>query len=253
MADNELLEARLRSLGRKIEYPETPDLRRAVEQRIGGGNRQWRWLAAAAAILFAAGLLTALLPPVRDVVAQWIGFGRIRVERVHSLPSPTPAQPNQVVPDLHLGEPVTLAEASSRLGRRVLVPTSLGTPDLILWSADLRFASLVYRPRPDLPEAPGTGVAVLIIEAAGDVDYPILFKMVGPGTRLEAVTVQGVKGGWLEGAPHAVVFLDPTGKFRTDDVRLAGNVLIWSRAGVTYRIESHLSKERTLAIAESLN
>jgi hypothetical protein len=36
-------------------------------------------------------------------------------------------------------------------------------------------------------------------------------------------------------------------------VRLAGNVLLWESGGVTYRIESTLSKAEAIAIAESFD
>lgn len=253
MADQEGLEARLRSLAGAIHYPPTPDFRVSVEQRIGAGQRRsWR-LALAAAVLLAAAVAGAVtVPPVREALAEWIGFGRIRVERVHTLPSPTPLAPGQVRGSLHLGEQVTLAAAAARLGRPVLVPSALGEPDAVYWESSSRFVSLVYLPRADLPETSSTGVAVLVMEARGSAEYPFLAKMAGPGTRLEEVTVQGVKGGWLEGSPHTVAFFDPSGRFVTDDVRLAANVLIWSTGDMTYRIESSLSRDRVLALAAAL-
>lgn len=253
MPDQDALEAGLRSLATTIDYPPTPDFRVSVERRIAAGHRPlWR-LALAAALLLAAAVAGAVAaPPVREAVAEWIGFGRIRVERVHALPSPTPLAPGQLKGDLHLGEEVTLVAAATRLGRPVLVPSALGEPDAVYWEPVSHFVSLVYLPRADLPETSGTGVAVLVMEARGSVEYPFLAKMAGPGTRLEEVSVRGVKGGWLEGSPHAVAFFDPSGRFVTDDVRLAGNVLIWSSGDMTYRIESSAPKERVLTLAAAL-
>lgn len=257
MPDQDALEAGLRRLATAIQYPPTPDFRLAVERRIAARQRRpWRRpgrLALAAAVLLAAALVGAVsVPPVRQVVAEWIGLGRIRVERVPALPGPTPLPPGRVRGSLHLGSQVTLAEAATRLGRPVLSPSALGDPDAVYWESASHFVSLVYLPRAGLPETSGTGVAVLVMEARGSVEYPFLAKMAGPGTRFEEVTVQGVKGGWLEGSPHAVAFFDPSGKFVTDDVRLAANVLIWSSGDMTYRIESSLTKERVLPLAASL-
>ncbi len=251
MPEPERLERRLRELGPALEYPATPDLRRAVERRLRPRFRRRGWWAAAAAVLIAAGAL-ALLPPVRVAVAQWLGLGRVRVERVQNPPSAAPRPAGDAGERLHLGRAVSLDEARDLLGGPVPVPTALGAPDAVYWAAGTRFVSLVYLPRPGLPETAGSGVGVLLMEAAGDVQYPFLGKLLGPQTTLEPADVDGAPGAWLAGAPHAVAYLDPSGRFTTDDVRLVGNVLIWSRAGLTYRIESGLTRERALAIATTL-
>jgi hypothetical protein len=75
--------------------------------------------------------------------------------------------------------------------------------------------------------------------------------MVGPNTKIETVTVAGSPGVWLEGAPHAV-FLQPSpdgSQPVVDNIRLAGNTLLWYRDGVTYRLEAKVGKERALQIA----
>ena len=42
------------------------------------------------------------------------------------------------------------------------------------------------------------------------------------------------------------------GEIVEDSARLTGNVLLWEAEGVTYRLESSLDLELSLAIAESL-
>jgi hypothetical protein len=75
--------------------------------------------------------------------------------------------------------------------------------------------------------------------------------MVGPDTKIESVIVNGVPGIWLEGAPHAVfVVPSPAGHdVVSDNIRLAGNTLLWYRNGVTYRLEANVTKDRALQIA----
>jgi hypothetical protein len=67
---------------------------------------------------------------------------------------------------------------------------------------------------------------VEIIEFRGE-GLSAIRKLIGPGTRLRRVTVNGGPGAYLDGAPHEVFFLDARGNGRGDTVRLAGNVLLW--------------------------
>ena len=63
-------------------------------------------------------------------------------------------------------------------------------------------------------------------------------KRIDPNvTTVEHVTVDGVDGVWLSGGPHAIGYLDSDGAFRTETLRRVGDVLVWERLGVTYRIE----------------
>jgi hypothetical protein len=74
-----------------------------------------------------------------------------------------------------------------------------------------------------------------------------------PGTTYEPVTVEGAQGFWISGEPHVIAYLEPDGDIRSETVRLAGNVLLWETGGVTYRIESTLSRAKAIAIAESFD
>jgi hypothetical protein len=63
------------------------------------------------------------------------------------------------------------------------------------------------------------------------------------------VTVNGGRGFWISGAPHAFIFLDGLSGSRTDSFRLAGDVLIWNQAGLVVRIESGLDERAALRVA----
>jgi hypothetical protein len=67
---------------------------------------------------------------------------------------------------------------------------------------------------------------------------------------VEPVTVDGREGVWLEGGPHTVTFLDEDGEPVVDHTRLAGNTLIWERGSLTLRLESELTKEEAVRIAD---
>ena len=73
------------------------------------------------------------------------------------------------------------------------------------------------------------------------------------GTQLDAISVAGEPGFWISGAPHGFFFVCyDVGECRQERYRLAGNVLLWELDGVTLRLESALTLEDALAIAESI-
>jgi hypothetical protein len=79
----------------------------------------------------------------------------------------------------------------------------------------------------------------------------ILKKLVAQGVSVVQVLVDGATGYWVEG-PHTVFLVTEGGSFIEDRARTAGNTLLWSRGGITYRLETALSMERTLAIARTV-
>jgi hypothetical protein len=166
--------------------------------------------------------------------------------------APTPVgTPNR----LDLGQPLTLDEARARLNFAVVMPGALGPPDEVY----LREApvggqvALVYLPRPDLPATGTTGVGLLLTEFQGSFrgGTPI-GKVLDPNTRLEDVTVQGVHGFWIDGDPHVFFYFDAQGRSEGENTRLAGNVLLWERAPLTLRLESGLTRDAAVHIADSI-
>lgn len=154
---------------------------------------------------------------------------------------------------------VSLEEADRRLAGSFAVETprfpSLGPPDEVYVSsfASGGQAALVYGPRPGLPAEPQTGVAALVVEFRGGVVRgDLLGKIVGPGTRVEHVMVNGAPAIWISGAPHEVFARDRNGQVIADTVRLAGNVLLWERDGLTLRLESALGRAEAIRIAASV-
>ncbi len=261
------LERVLADLGRHVDYPPTPDLARRVRARLATAPARrasaWERLLAGPPRLALAGLLVvavvaavalAASPAARTVVAERLGLRGASIEQVPALP---PTAPPSVGAALDLGEPSTLEAVRTRLP--VLVPTlpELGPPEAVYLApapAEGR-VSLVYTARPGLPPAAETGVSLLVLEArapSGGFDPSVLRKSAGPNTRLEEVTVNGGRGVWLEGAPHLMFLPDASGQFREDQVRLAGNVLLWEQNGLLLRLEGWLSRDQALPIAASV-
>jgi hypothetical protein len=252
MAELRQLETRLADLGRELDWPPTPDLAKSVRARIAAEppRRQWRWaLAAAAALVLAVAGFLALSPGARETVAGWIGIRGVQVERVKKLPSLAPVPSGEFGSRLGLGNATTLDRVEDR--RLARVPSRLGQPDEV-YQRDVNgvpIVTLVYRPRPDLPADQNTGVGALVVEMRGSVVDFTIGKSLPPGTSVQQVQVRGSTGYWIAGSPHALIIL---GGGAGDELRLAGNVLLWTENGVTYRIESKLTLQQTLAVAQSM-
>jgi len=209
------VEHELRSL--RIDFPPEPDVSGRVLARLHRPTRR-RWLVPVVVALALLGALFAI-PQTRGAILRALHIGNVEVERVQTLPAARPGP-------LPLGRPVSLTEA------RKAVPIELAVPDR--YDAIYRsgpFVTFVLRPRVWLLEWGGSGPT-------------IVKKVAGPGTRIDQVFLaDGTEALWIEGR-HVVV--------RGPERRLAGNVLIWERNGVTSRLEGVLSRQQTVELASSL-
>jgi hypothetical protein len=271
------LERALVDLGHHLAYPPTPALAAAlrasgeIARRPAHAPSFWeRWLPrqrrlayALVALIALAGAILAVSPEVRTAVAERLGLRGVVIREIPAVPTPLPTAPAaaaspspapSVAARLSLGQPTTLDEVRTRLTFQVLVPSALGEPDEVYLASTPPGGqvALVYYPRPDLPQANSTGVGLLLTAFQGSVPTGIFGKGIPPGTRIDEVRVNGGHGYWIEGDPHAFVYLDSRGQGRTETTRLAGNVLLWEQGELTLRIESALSKDAVLQIATSV-
>jgi hypothetical protein len=243
------VEQRLAALRDDVAWPPTPDLATPVGARIAAESRRRRAplllrapalrpiaVAALVALLAAAALLAAS-PGVRARVADWLGVGAVRVQRVERLPAVAPGA------RLDLGRRTTLAAARRASPLPVAVPAirGLGAPDAVYVDRRPRTAgvSLLYGPRRGLPRTRQGAGALLTMLAGGDV--ALVKKLLGSGAGVEPVDVSGAFGVFVA-ADHV---LEPPG-------RLAGNTVLWERDGVTYRLESALGRDAALRLARSV-
>jgi hypothetical protein len=286
------LEAVLHQLGRELAYPPTPDLVGRVVSRLesagstplppGEGQAEGvtrvrtrvrllpsRWVLAAALLL---GLLLGTLavsPTARTVVADRLGLRGVDLFHVPFVPTPTPTPtatpaptgvptptPPPAGPRLGLGQPVALADAARQVAFTPVRPTApeLGEPDEVYAGTEPAGGrvSFVYRARPGVPAAGETSVGLLLVQFRASIEAGFMGKGLGPGTRLESVVVNGRPAFWIEGQPHFVIFRGPDRNIREDQIRLAGNVLLWEQGELTLRIEGALGKELALRIASSV-
>ena len=259
------LEDALVSLGRWLDLPAEPELAEAVRAHLEAhpkeeGRRVPRLprrstferlrpaLGIAAAMIAIVGVVLVFSPTTRSAVADWIGLDGVRITYGNA-----PKEP--IATDLLLGERLGLDQARSRAGFPIRVPAALGVPDDVFVKEDRPGArvSLVYRATDDLPPTDQTGVGVLIGQFQATIERDILVKkIISAGGFVEEVEVAGTSGYWLAGGPHIIAYLDENGAIREDQVRLAGNTLLWQRDGIVYRIESNRSQMRSIEIAESM-
>ena len=257
--DDRTLEATLVELGRALAYPEPTRMADAVRARIRAGRpaaaRGWRRVLPAAATLLVIAVVLALASPsVRATARDFLRLRGIDLFPVPSVPAPTTRPPSASPSPAFPGERVTLAAARARVPFAITLPPDLGDPDEVyvtrIGASDA--VTFVYLAAPGRPatSAAVPGVAAVIVELRAGFDDSIIGKGLGPGTRVERVTVGGAPGDWIEGQPHFVFYRDAAGGYQQDTLRLAGNTLIWVQGDVTLRLEAALTREAALAMAE---
>jgi hypothetical protein len=140
--------------------------------------------------------------------------------------------PDDIGGQLLLGRPTALRQDEHR-------PPSLGAPA----------AAFEGRPAGGYTEVwPGP---TIVTRFPGSLDDELIEKRVFDGATVERTTVDGDPAYWIT-APHGFLYLDENGNAQEDTLRLSGNALLWTRAGVTYRLESDHSLVESVALAESM-
>ena len=270
--DDRTLERTLGDIGTRLAYTPPPDLARAVLARIAAAPapaaRWWDPIASArqgfgpAAIAFAVLLLAIALavPGVRAAAGEILRIGGIEIFRVPATTAPArPASPTATVrpsPTPSFGTLVSLAEARARAGYPIAVPTdaALGAPDevyLRVLRDNATQVTLVYRQRAGIPVSPFAGVSAVVVYLPGIFERGFLGKVAGPGTQVELITVNDSDGAWLSGQPHQLLYRTGS-QTDSDELRLAGNTLVWQQGPTTIRIEAALDQATALRIAGTM-
>lgn len=288
--DDAGLEGALRSLSGAIDWPTAaptfpsgatagPDIATRVRVRIASGERAgwarpwWRpfggrplrrslvlAIAALLALAIVAGAVGLGLPGLR------ITFGEPPASLLPSptptaeptergTPTPTPTLPPITGMRLNLGRQVELDEVESRTDVPVRLPTDarVGQPDTV-WIDEAKFDQIAYvwEAGPTLPETSERGVGLVLMRFAGRTDDEFYQKVLGSGTRVQTVTVDGHDGFWISGEVHLFFYERPGVGYVDDSRRWVGDALVWYDGTATYRIESALGRDATIEIAESI-
>lgn len=270
--DDRSLERTLEDIGRRLAYAPPSDLRRAVLARLAAAPAPappwWdrivsprRGLRPAAIALAVLLLLVALaVPGVRAAAGEILRFGGIEIFRVPATTAPArPVSPTATTgpsPTPTFGVPVSLAVARARAGYPIAIPddTALGAPDEIYVRAlrdGAAQVTLVYRQRAGIPVSPFAGVSAVVVYLPGTFERGYLAKVAGPGTQVTPVTVNGGEGAWISGQPHQLLYRSGS-QVESDELRLAGNTLVWQQGPTTVRVEAAIDLPTALRIAATM-
>jgi hypothetical protein len=261
--EQELFEKRLTSIAGGMEYPHTPDIAGSVTARFHSATRpRFRLSSKAVAwsltiiLLLCSSLM--LIPPARAAILEFIQIGIVRIfprsggpitepTRTPTSSSGAPLTTTPQVSDLPILSQIvgktTLPNAQNQVEYAILLPTyppNLGDPDYVyVQDAEGDMTILVWLD----PQDPGKVLMSLhfIPEGSWAID-----KM-HPQT-IEATTVNGKRALWTIG-PYLLKVYNK----ELESVRLVtGHVLIWAEGEITYRLETDLSLEEAVKVAESL-
>ena len=248
MSPDESLGLALRAAGRELAYPPTPPLAAGVAWRLeASGAARHRppfprialWSRRRVLVFAAIGLLAALA--LAFGVRFVLGAAEVRV-RPGLTPSGPPVGPGE------LGTPVSLEDVSAAVGFEVALPigpgpdeayvvsrTGLDDVALLAWAASSRYQAL-----------PDTPWGLVLMELTGDEDF--LVKDVNRFEDLRRVRVNGGRAFWID-APHDLTVITANGP---ETFAVRGNVLIWTRGDVTFRLETSLPLRGAVALAETI-
>jgi hypothetical protein len=263
------LEERLRESARAFKYPGTPAISRAVRLRlerpaVPRAGTAFRAALLALVILAAAALA---MPQVRAQVLKFLRIGVVRIflappsptapapvptarpanTRMPVTATPRPLYTQQVEPLYSVsmqgldGE-TTLETARQRVDFPILLPgepTDLGQPDHVFLQENGQFIILVW-----LDHQQPDKVRLSLHEIGSN---SVLVSKYQPRV-LEQILVNGHDAAWVQG-PYIVELTNGDHTWRK---LVNGSTLIWEADGVTYRLESDLTLEQALPIAESL-
>jgi hypothetical protein len=237
----------LRDAGRDLAYPPTPPIPQGVVARLEAEREQHArprfprftlWSRRRVLVLVAVGILGLLA--LAFAARLVIGATEIRVQPGVS-PSGPPLGPGA------LGDPLPIERVARQLGFTLRVPA--GPPPYeayVFISAGGDGALLAWEAGDRYPSLPGTPWGLILVELR--TDQEILVKDVNRFEDTRQVRVGGGAAFWIE-APHELHVITDEG---SETFRVDGNVLIWTRGAVTYRLETSLELPEAVALAESV-
>ena len=248
-------EKQLIEIAKGMDYPSTPDIAGFVSARLRPAksprliSKTWAWSLTIALILL---LSLLLIPPARAAILEFIQIGIVRIfpqpieptaEPIQTI-VPSTATPISSLPFLEtIAGKTTLEDAQGQVPYPILLPTypaDIGEPDYVyIQNADGNMTILVWLD----PQSPET--VLMSLHFIPDGSWAI--TKVSP-TLIEETTVDGVRAIWAVG-PYPLRFTNGD----LDFTRIVdGNVLIWADDILTYRLETNMSLEEALKVAESL-
>ena len=267
-------EKQLQSIAKGMDYPRTPDIAGSVMSRLGKSkrsrfsSRRLAWSLTIILVLFSS---LMLIPSVRAAVIEFIQVGIVRIfpQSVEPLPeaittatpqsvaepsatpgsAPSPTTtptdtPSLLIPFLdQIAGETNLADAQEAAPYPILLPT---------YPADLGQPNHVY-----VQDAEGV-MTILVWTDPGQPEHVTMslhfipaghwaINKFGP-VEIQETEVNGQRAIWAVG-PYPMIMSD--GRLQVERL-IDGHVLIWADDDLTYRLETDLSLEEAIKVAESL-
>jgi hypothetical protein len=261
----------LLAVARALPYPPTPDVRATVIARLGapaGARRpvparpvRLAWVLAATLVVVALLALLAV-PSVRAVVLDFLQIGAVRIfvsptieptlnrtpvatgtpAAVTATPSPTP-----LLSVLDLAGQTTLDDARRRADFTIRLPAyppDLGQPDVVfVQDVEGRVVILVW-----LEPSDRSTVRLSLEFINSSVVFDKTISVAKGSPNMEFAQVAGQTAIWTTG-PY--ILETRAGAYQQQRL-IQGHVLIWTDGVLTYRLETNLTMDEAVRIAESL-
>jgi hypothetical protein len=252
-------ETRLKELTGEFSYPATPQISRKVMERIrvrpSSSRLPFRKLAWTLAILFITFMSLMAVPTVRAAVIEFIQIGMVRIfpsnepvnaPAVTATPQTrnTVPAPTSLIPFLESIAGETSLEEARQIANYPIAlpayPADLGEPDRVfVQEAAEAMVILVWADE----ENPGQVKMSLHLIP----QYSWVIKKANP-TVIKLTTVHGEQAAWTTG-PYPLILNNRDIQYTR---MIEGHVLIWTEGDLTYRLETDLSLEQAIRVAESL-
>jgi hypothetical protein len=250
------VEAQLREMAVEFRYPPIPEISSKVLPRLKPAapekpfyQRKLTW-ALFALVIIVGGLLA--VPPVRAQILEFLQVGVVQIFLGEPVEDPAPTQ----VPDGSLPREALIPSLQVIAGEIDLqaaqeqLPFSIHLPS---YPADLGEPDLVF-----LQDMAGPFLVLVWMDPRQPEQVRLSLHLIGPGSyalgksmpRTVGMTqVNEQPAVWAEGPYILTMANGGVENYRLID----GHVLIWEEGGLTYRLETDLSMEEAIRIAESLH
>jgi len=255
-------EDRLRAIASGMGYPRTPDIAGLVAARLHPStrprfsSRRLAWSLTISLILVSSFML---IPPVRAAILEFIQIGVVRIfppepavqpittatpEAFAPVTAASPSRTSKLIPilDRMAGE-ITLTDAQNKVAYPILLPaypSDLGQPDYVyVQDMDANVLILVWLDPHQMDSV------LMSLHFIPNESWAV--RKIEP-TVIEETTVNDKRAIWTTG-PYPLVYSNGSIQFER---MIAGHVLIWADSDLTYRLETDMSLEEAVKIAESL-
>ena len=247
------VDALLRASAKAFSYPRTPrfiaasvrirlDDEASITERLRAVVARPVLRAAAAVVLVAVVIVSSALvvPQSRAALADFFGLSRVKIEIGPVLGPPPPV----LSPD-SFAEPATLQTAQEAVDFEIRLPTERGVQML---------PNAVY------VETIGRASAPVVILVYASEDFDLYQRSMGfygkglPDAELaRESSVHGQPAIWIDSGGHIARSLDADGNLLVETERtVERGTLLWEDGGISYRLETGLSEEEAILLAESL-